>query len=83
MKKIIEYKNGTTNYSVGDVVFLYFNHKRRKPTCRAIAIKNDNGSWTFKPLSKQSYYFTRGGLIPFGGKPYISAKEIEIKEEQP
>ena len=62
---------------------MYLYRKKGKPTCRAIAIKNDNGSWLFKPLSKQSYYFTRDGLIPFGGKPYIYAKQIELKEEQP
>ena len=83
MKKIIKYKYGTTNYSVGDVVFLYFNHKKWKPTCRAIAIKNDNGSWTFKPLDKQSYYGTSDGLIPFNNKPYIYAKQIEEEEVQP
>lgn len=81
MKRIIEYKYGVTDYNVGDVVYL--NHKKGKPICRAIAIKEDNGSWTFKPLSKQSYYLTRDGLIPFGRKPWIFAKEIEIKEEQP
>ena len=81
MKKIVEYKDGNRNYAVGDVVYL--NRKKGKPTGRAIAIKNDNGSWTFKPLSKQSYYLTSDGLISFCSKPYIFAKEIEIKEEQP
>ena len=80
MKKIIEYKYGVTDYNVGDIVYL--NCKNGKPTCRAMAIKNDNGSWTFKPLSKQSYYFTMDGLIPFGRKPYIFAKEVETEEEQ-
>lgn len=78
MKNIIEYENGVTDYNVGDVVYLA--RKRRKPICRAIAIKNNNGSWLFKPLRKQSYYSTRYGMIPFGGKPYIFAKEV--KEEQ-
>ena len=80
MKKIIEYKDGTRNYNIGDVVYLA--RKNGNPTCRAIAIKNDNGSWTFYPLSKQSYYGTRDGLIPFSGKPYIFAKEVEVNEEQ-
>ena len=80
MKKIIEYKHGTRSYIIGDVVYL--NRKKGKPTGRAIAIMADNGLWLFKPLSKQSYYDTSDGLIPFGGKPYIFAKEIEIKEEQ-
>ena len=79
MKKIIEYKHGTRSYIIGDVVYL--NRKKGKPTGRAIAIMADNGLWLFKPLSKQSYYDTSDGLIPFGGKPYIFAKEIEIKEE--
>ena len=81
MKKIVEYKHGVTDYNVGDVVYLA--RKRMKPIYRAIAIKEDNGSWTFKPFCKQSYYITRGGLIPFGSKPYIYAKEVEVKEEQP
>ena len=81
MKKIIEYKHGTRSYIIGDVVYL--RREEGKPTCRARAIKNDNGAWTFKPLSKQSYYDTSDGLIPFGYKPYIFAKEVEVKEEQP
>ena len=81
MKKIVEYKDGVTDYNVGDVVYL--NHRKGKPTCRAIAIMADNGLWLFKPLSKQSYYDTSDGLIPFGCKPYIFAKEVEVKEEQP
>ena len=80
MKKIVEYKDGVTDYNVGDVVYL--NHRKGKPTCRAIAIMADNGLWLFKPFRKQSYYSAIGGLIPFGGKPYIFAKEIEVKEEQ-
>ena len=80
MKKIVEYKDGVTDYNVGDVVYL--NHRKGKPTCRAIAIMADNGLWLFKPLSKQSYYDTSDGLIPFGSKPYIFAKEVEVKEEQ-
>lgn len=79
MKKIVEYKYGNRNYAVGDVVYLA--RKKDKPIFRAIAIKEDNGSWTFKPLRKQFYYITRDGLIPFGGKPYIYAKEVEVKEE--
>ena len=81
MKKIIEYKHGTRSYIIGDVVYL--NRKKGKPTGRAIAIMADNGLWLFKPLSKQSYYDTSDGLIPFGYKPYIFAKEVEVKEEQP
>ena len=80
MRKIVEYKDGTRNYAIGDVVYL--NRKNGKPTCMAIAIKEDNGSWTFKPFRKQAYYLTRDGLIQFGGKPWIFAKEIETKEEQ-
>ena len=80
MKKIVEYKHGTRSYIIGDVVYLA--RKMGKPICRAIAINNDNG-WTFEPLSKQAYYHTSDGVILFCSKPYIFAKEIEIKEEQP
>jgi len=81
MKKIIVYKEGIIDYNVGDVVYL--DHKNGKPTCRAIAIMEDNGRWAFKPLSEQSCHFTQDGLIPFGVKPFIFAKEIEEKEAQP
>ena len=81
MKKVVEYKGGVIDYNVGDVVYL--NHKNGKPTCRAIAMNEDNELWLFKPFRKQSYYSAIGGLIPFGGKPFIFAKEIEVKEEQP
>ena len=80
MKKIVEYKHGTRSYAVGDVVYL--RREEGNPTCKAVAIENYNGSWLFKPLSKQSYYSTRDGLIPFCGKPYIFAKQIEAEEEQ-
>jgi hypothetical protein len=81
MKKIVEYKDVTKCYAIGDVVYL--NSEEGKPTCRAEAVKNDNGTWLFKPLSKQSYYAMMDGLIPFRGKPCIYAKEVEVKEEQP
>ena len=81
MKKIVEYKHGVTDYNVGDVVYL--NYKKGKPTCRARALYEDNGKWTFKPMRKQSYYYTSDGVIPFGDKPYIFAKEVEVKEDQP
>ena len=81
MKKIVEYGNGVTDYNVGDVVYL--NHKKGKPTCMAEAVKNNDDVWLFKPLCGLSCFFTRDGLIPFYGKPYIFAKEVEVKEEQP
>ena len=80
MKKIVEYKHGTRSYAIGDVVYLA--RKMGKPICRAIAMNEDNGDWLFKPLSKQSYYDTRNGLILFCSKPYIFAKEVEVREEQ-
>ena len=81
MKKIVEYKDGVTDYNVGDVVYL--NIEDDKPTCLAEAVKNSDDVWLFKPLSEQSFFFTRDGLIPFGYKPYIFAKQIEAEEDQP
>ena len=81
MKRIIEYKYGVTDYAIGDVVYLA--RKKNKPICMAIAVNEDSGRWLFKPLRKQSYYVTRDGLIPFSCKPFIYAKQIEVKEEQP
>ena len=80
MKKIVEYIDGTRSYAVGDVVYL--NIEEGKPTCIAEAVKNNDDVWLFKPLSEQSFFFTRDGLIPFGYKPYIFAKQIEVKEEK-
>ena len=80
MKKVVECDLFSRDYNIGDVVYL--NHKMGKPICRAIAINNDNAVWTFEPLSKQAYYPTSDGLIPFCSKPYIFAKEVEVKEEQ-
>ena len=81
MKKIVVYNEGIIDYNVGDIVYL--DHKNGKPTCRAIAIMEDDGRWLFNPFRKQSYYSTVWGLIPFGGKPFIFAKEVEEKEAQP
>ena len=81
MKKIIEYKDGTRNYNIGDVVYL--NIEDGIPTCMAEAVKNNDDNWLFKPLSKQSDYLTLNGLIPFCYKPPIFAKQIEIEEDQP
>ena len=61
---------------------VYLNIEEDKPTCMSEAVKNNDDAWFFKPLSEQSCFFTRDGLIPFGYKPYIFAKEVEIKEEQ-
>ena len=81
MKKIIEYKDGTRNYNIGDVVYL--NIEDGKPTCMAEAVKNNDDNWLFKPLSYQSCFLTLNGLIPFCYKPPIFAKQIELEEEQP
>ena len=81
MKKIVECQDGTRDYNVGDVVYL--NIEDGKPTCMAEAVKNSDDVWLFKPLNEQSFFFTRDGLIPFGYKPYIFAKQVEVKEEQP
>ena len=81
MKKIVEYKHGTTDYNVGDVVYLA--RKRGKVACKSVALSDINCIWKFKPLQKPVGYLTRDGIISFGGKPYIYAKQIETEEEQP
>ena len=81
MKKVVEYKHGTRRYIIDDVVYLA--RKMGKPICRAIAVKESNGRWLFRAIGRQPYYVTTlQGLIPFKGRPYIFAKEIEVKEEQ-
>jgi len=81
MKRIIEYNEGTRIYDIGDVVYL--DIKAGKPICKAIAVKENNGSWLFRAIGRHPYYVTTlQGLIPFGCKPYIFAKEIEVKEDK-
>ena len=81
MKKIIECDLFSRDYNIGDIVYLA--KKFGKISCRAEAVSEINGKWCFKPLEVSSYYISRDGLIHFGGKPWIFAKEVEVKEEQP
>ena len=81
MKKIIECDLFSRDYNIGDVVYLA--KKFGKISCRAEAVSEINGKWFFKPLEVSSCYVVRNGIIHFGGKPHIFAKQIEVEEEQP
>ena len=83
MKKIVEYKAADGTCEVGDVVYL-----RSALREKAILIDIEKSKYCelyiFKPLADRTIFFTdKDGAIPFNGKPYIFAKEVEVKEEQP
>ena len=83
MKRIIEYENVDGTCEVGDVVFLRHNFTEK---AELIAVHKSRycDVYIFKPLADNSIFMTdENGNIPFYGMPYIFAKEIEIKEEQP
>ena len=52
MKKIVEYKDGTRSYAIGDVVYL--NIEEGKPTCMAEAVKNNDD----KPKLRRPHFKT-------------------------
>ena len=81
MKKIIKCDLFSRDYNIGDVVYLA--KKFGKISCRAVALSEINGKWFFKPLEVSSCYVVRNGIIRFEDKPFIFAKEVEVKEEQP
>ena len=83
MKKIIEYENADGHCDVGDVVYLGPNFTE-KAELLTIRKSEDGVIYVFKSLVSESIYGTDNqGFTPFFGKPYIYAKEIEVKEEQP
>ena len=83
MRKIIEYKDADGTCEVGDVVYLRSGIREK-----AILIDIEKSKYCelyiFKPLSDRTIFLTdKDGNIPFYGIPYIFAKEVEVKEEQP
>ena len=83
MKKIVEYKDADGACEVGDVVFLRSNFTEK---AELIAVHESPycDVYIFKPLADNSLFMTdENGNIPFYGIPYIFAKEVEVKEEQP
>ena len=83
MKKIVEYKDADGTCEVGDVVFL--GSKLSEKVELLVVHKSEYCDvYIFKPLADNSMFMQdENGNIPFYGIPYIYAKEIEIKEEQP
>lgn len=83
MKKIVEYKDADGTCEVGDVVFLG-SKLSEKAELLVVHRYEYCDVYIFKPLSDNSIFMQdENGNIPFYGIPYIYAKEIEIKEEQP
>ena len=83
MKRIIEYENVDGTCEVGDVVFLRHNFTEK---AELIAVHKSRycDVYIFKPLADNSIFMTdENGNIPFYGMPYVFAKEVEVKEEQP
>ena len=83
MKKIVEYKDADGTCEVGDVVFL--GSKLSEKAELLVVHKSEYCDvYIFKPLADNSIFMQdENGNIPFYGIPYIFAKEIEVKEEQP
>ena len=83
MKKIVEYKDADGMCEVGDVVFL--GSKLSEKAELLVVHKSEYCDvYIFKPLSDNSIFMQdENGNIPFYGIPYIYAKEVEVKEEQP
>ena len=82
MKKIVEYKDADGTCEVGDVVYLGPNLTEK---AELIVVHESQycDVYIFKPLSDNSIFMKdEDGNIPFYGKPYIFAKEIEVKEDQ-
>ena len=82
MKKIVEYKAADGPCEVGDVVYLGPNLTEK---AELIVVHKSEycDVYIFKPLASEIPFMKdEDGNIPFYGKPYIFAKEIEIKEEQ-
>ena len=83
MKKIVEYKDADGTCEVGDVVFL--GSKLSEKAELLVVHKSEYCDvYIFKPLASEILFMKdEDGNIPFYGKPYIFAKEVEVKEEQP
>ena len=83
MKRIVEYKDADGTCEVGDVVFL--GSKLSEKAELLVVHKSEYCDvYIFKPLSDNPIFMQdENGNIPFYGIPYIFAKEVEIKEEQP
>ena len=83
MKKIVEYKNADGTCEVGDVVYLG-SKLSEKAELLVVHKSKYCDVYIFKPLADNSMFMQdENGNIPFYGIPYIFAKEVEIKEEQP
>ena len=83
MKKIVEYKDADGTCEVGDVVFL--GSKLSEKAELLVVHKSEYCDvYIFKPLADNSIFMQdENGNIPFYGIPYIYAKQIETKEDQP
>lgn len=83
MKKIVEYKDADGTCEVGDVVFLG-SKLSEKVELLVVHRSEYCDVYIFKPLSDNSMFMQdENGNIPFYGIPYIYAKEVEVKEDQP
>ena len=83
MKKIVEYKAADGTCEVGDVVYLGPNLTEK---AELIVVHESQycDVYIFKPLDTTDVFWADvNGNIPFYGIPYIYAKEVEVKEDQP
>ena len=83
MKKIVEYKDADGTCEVGDVVFLG-SKLSEKAELLVVHKSKYCDVYIFKPLGNNCLFMQdENGNIPFYGIPYIFAKEVEVKEDQP
>ena len=83
MKMILEYKCADGPCEVGDVVYLGPNLTEK---AELIVVHESQycDVYIFKPLEGETLFMKdEDGNIAFSGKPYIFAKEVEGKEDQP
>ena len=82
MKRIVEYVSADGTCEVGDVVYLGPNLTEK---AELIVVHESQycDVYIFKPLASEIPFMKdEDGNIPFYGRPYIFAKEVEIKEDQ-
>ena len=75
--KIIDYPKGTTDYSIGDIVFLNFTKKNK---VKFIGL-DEKGSFLYEPIENTDYFINEKGLIHFTKKVKVYNKEIKMERK--
>lgn len=75
--KIIDYPKGTTDYSIGDIVFLNLTKKNK---VKFIGL-DEKGSFLYEPIENTDYFINEKGLIHFTKKVKVYNKEIKMERK--